>query len=539
MPTCKAIVQEGSRRGQQCSFMLPDDSVDTYCGRHQRNKKYDEGIAEGKRWCRFFFRGCDNDISDQPQKLTSCQSCRDKKKARPTCQHTECTFQAIDKELFCGQHLRDKYRLEEVEKGIKYCDVDRGCFNIPEEGRASCEVCLQKERDLTKTLRDARIAQNIMIASTNSTNQRLCVKCNKEFEYFKTTKGKESQKCPSCFETQVKVELLREKRDRNYKRERMINIKTHYTMYITAAIKRNKDFLLQFDEFCNVVIKPCYYCDYYKEDEVNGIDRLDNDKHYTLDNCVPCCEICNRMKHYYHPIFFIDKCKIICGTLKASPEFFKKWNNYYSRNTNHQFNAYKKEAESRGLAFNITEKEYNKLVYSQCYMCGYSQRQGIGIDRFDNTIRSYDMENCRPCCGTCNLSKSDFKYTDIIIKCAQVSEKWKDTSALEGILVPSNPFKSKIVKPVNEIQWRAITIYNAIKSNNQHEYYNTISDYATTDDIDELVKAVLKEELKEESIKIIQKFIAKLNKRRKLWNAEAAAINILNRQVGAQLLQLG
>lgn len=28
----------------------------------------------------------------------------------------------------------------------------------------------------------------------------------------------------------------------------------------------------------------------------NGIDRVDSDGDYTIDNCVPCCKICNRMK---------------------------------------------------------------------------------------------------------------------------------------------------------------------------------------------------------------------------------------------------
>ena len=28
----------------------------------------------------------------------------------------------------------------------------------------------------------------------------------------------------------------------------------------------------------------------------NGIDRIDNNKGYTKENCVPCCDICNRIK---------------------------------------------------------------------------------------------------------------------------------------------------------------------------------------------------------------------------------------------------
>ena len=27
-----------------------------------------------------------------------------------------------------------------------------------------------------------------------------------------------------------------------------------------------------------------------------GVDRVDSDKFYDIDNCVPCCEECNKMK---------------------------------------------------------------------------------------------------------------------------------------------------------------------------------------------------------------------------------------------------
>ena len=513
MATCKAIVQEGPRKGNQCTFILPEDSTDTYCGRHQRNKKYDEGITEGKRWCRFFFRGCDTEITEQPQKVLACQSCLKKKKTNPTCQHNECAFQAVKGEVFCGKHHRDKYRLEEAEKGIKYCDIDRGCFTPVEEGKSSCTKCLEKERTTSTSRRNERIKQNTMLSIYDTTNKRICVKCNKEFDFFKTTKGTESQKCRSCFETQLKVELSREPRKRNYKAEMFANMKSQYTMYFKSSLKRNKEFLINFEDFCEIITKPCHYCNDIIEGETNGIDRLNNDIDYTLENCVPCCEICNRMKHFYHPTFFVEKARIICGQTKATTDFFKKWKTYYSRSCNHNYKAYKKEAEERNLPFNLTEQQYNTLIYSACYMCGYSQRQGIGIDRFDNNTRTYDIDNCRPCCGSCNLSKADFKYSDVLIKSAKITEKWKDTSVFDSIPVPSNPFKKTESKETQK-RWQATTINKAIRSNNQHEYYLNITPAATEDEVNKLAEHVLTLN-EEESLAYIKKFIAKINMRRK------------------------
>lgn len=91
MPTCKAISQEGSRKGLQCTFELLDTS-EQYCGRHQRNKEYDIGIADRKRWCRFFFRGCSNTINDLPEKIASCEECRSKKKIQSTFRKEELLY---------------------------------------------------------------------------------------------------------------------------------------------------------------------------------------------------------------------------------------------------------------------------------------------------------------------------------------------------------------------------------------------------------------------------------------------------------------
>ena len=42
-------------------------------------------------------------------------------------------------------------------------------------------------------------------------------------------------------------------------------------------------------------------------EEINGIDRIDSSKEYSLDNCVPCCEMCNKMKNTYTQDVFFEK----------------------------------------------------------------------------------------------------------------------------------------------------------------------------------------------------------------------------------------
>lgn len=80
-----------------------------------------------------------------------------------------------------------------------------------------------------------------------------------------------------------------------------------YYDYKAKAQRVNREFNLTKEEFAKLIWGNCAYCgippsNYYKESDYNGglryngIDRVDNDKGYTLDNCVSCCELCNRAK---------------------------------------------------------------------------------------------------------------------------------------------------------------------------------------------------------------------------------------------------
>lgn len=69
---------------------------------------------------------------------------------------------------------------------------------------------------------------------------------------------------------------------------------------------RNLEWNLTKDQFLALISLPCYYCGTKDSMSVNmaygdsclhnGVDRLDNSLGYTVNNSVPCCNICNRAK---------------------------------------------------------------------------------------------------------------------------------------------------------------------------------------------------------------------------------------------------
>jgi len=82
-----------------------------------------------------------------------------------------------------------------------------------------------------------------------------------------------------------------------------------FTDYKSKAKKFNLNFDVSLDEFSSLTKLNCYYCGspparllkrsqspYQCECLAQGIDRVDSQKGYQIDNVVPCCETCNRAK---------------------------------------------------------------------------------------------------------------------------------------------------------------------------------------------------------------------------------------------------
>lgn len=60
-------------------------------------------------------------------------------------------------------------------------------------------------------------------------------------------------------------------------------------------------------DLCDDPDTRCWYCGVSRRVEVLGLDRLDSQRGYEPDNCVPCCGSCNFMKSDLAPDTFVDR----------------------------------------------------------------------------------------------------------------------------------------------------------------------------------------------------------------------------------------
>jgi 5-methylcytosine-specific restriction endonuclease McrA len=87
-----------------------------------------------------------------------------------------------------------------------------------------------------------------------------------------------------------------------YNKEYRLTLKGKFKDCKKGAKSRNLEFSLTFEQFCSLVSKICVYCGSVDV----GIDRIDSNKSYTLENCNPCCFQCNIAKNTFSEDEFLN-----------------------------------------------------------------------------------------------------------------------------------------------------------------------------------------------------------------------------------------
>ena len=408
-------------------------------------------------------------------------------------------------EQYCSKHKRQAIIDKATIENIRYCDITRGCYTILADHEAKCTHCLHKSRINDRKANDKK-----------RQDPNLCLDCGRNLTDMIRAKGKHDKllrRCVPCYEKLLKQESQRPERNRNFKAEAFTNKHVIWNHYVKGAKKRGIHFALSKTLFESLIVKPCFYCDDKKEGEVNGIDRVDNQKGYIEENVVPCCETCNVLKGSQHPQEFIDKMLAI-HQYKTSDkpilsEVVEKWSTTYRSKTIPHYKTYVKGATTRNIEFRLSELEFSEIVQQTCYLCGLSDKNGI--DRFDNS-KGYLLENCRPCCGHCNLMKKDRTYESILRIAEHIHTKYEELTvwiSAKSISVRASKTEPRVkvehpetqstipleYKPINEViipqqktpnniqqlldkkeeatlpkQWKTKQIYEFIQENKENEY---------------------------------------------------------------------
>lgn len=86
-----------------------------------------------------------------------------------------------------------------------------------------------------------------------------------------------------------------------------------YKRYINECKRRNRlkrglQMKLTLEQFSSLINSSCHYCG---TENCRGVDRVDSNGSYIVENCQPCCKICNEMKSNRTQQQFFDHIKKI------------------------------------------------------------------------------------------------------------------------------------------------------------------------------------------------------------------------------------
>lgn len=389
-----------------------------YCKLHQNQLFVDEIISENKKLCYNFIRGCREKL-DLSYTFSKCQNClsieREKDKERRL-KIKETNLQIVSNEE------------NPIEKGCTGCLKIlpiQDFIGIRKEETKLCNTC--RENNRIQDMKRDKEHRNEIARVNDAKPERVEVKkqwkednYEKVAEYWMNSRQHKIEKIGVDEYWKNNAEQAKKWRDNNPDKvkennENKINsIELQYGVYTRSAELKQLEFSISFEEYTEIVNKPCHYCGITHSRGFNGMDRNDNTKGYLFENCVSCCKMCNFMKNSLNGHVFVNRIehiltynKIIDG--KLCPELFADHLSMYYK--------YKNRALTKHIEFIILPNEYKLITNQDCYLCGKSNTNTHknGIDRYDNDI-GYVLENCRPCCGECNYMKRNYSYNDLFDK---------------------------------------------------------------------------------------------------------------------------
>lgn len=391
-----------------------------FCKLHQYMCDYTTDMLEKSVLC----KGCKK-MYYLDEGVKTCETCRTRDKTKykkevVLCKKEGCSFQKSAENEFCGKHQICLFIKDTIHLGKKVCqNYIRGCKSQLEGDYlfSKCKDCLETDRANDKAKRDQAKELNQTMEET----QRICSVCCIQYDIseFKGVKT-QTKTCKKCRDQNKKQDKLRDKEKRNVLAK--TNIHQSFRSYIKEAGRRNIEFQLTKEVFCDLIKKNCHYCgEINEEKKFNGVDRSDSTQGYFIENCVSCCSLCNYLKHKMSVETFLKRIQHIVSYHTDKERMFKEhFPDFISGN----YKQYSISAKNRDIDFSLSEKDFQRVTKESCYMCGKenSEHHRNGIDRFDNSV-GYIESNCKSCCNTCNMMKNRFSYEDVMNKFNKIMEK--------------------------------------------------------------------------------------------------------------------
>ncbi len=98
---------------------------------------------------------------------------------------------------------------------------------------------------------------------------------------------------------QSNKEACRNRAKRHYNKHKGSNLVVRFNTGVKNAKARGYCWEIPFETYVVLAALPCLYCGDSTLSTGHGLDRKDSSIGYLVDNVVPCCKVCNKIKCSY------------------------------------------------------------------------------------------------------------------------------------------------------------------------------------------------------------------------------------------------
>ena len=416
-----------------------------YCGKHQNQIYLNEIKQRGSKVCKGHYSDCEKELPYN-YKFSKCQTCLTHDRVKDKKRH--------QKKIQKAKEIQTEYTVEIIVADNDNCDSKLLCVSCPNSSNMHngskfiirdmynnfvkvsnrCNKCREHDRQIDKRDRKGRIYTYTEEQKEKKKEWKRSHK-DKVKEYYTNARLRNRMKLGEKEYLRIMAEKAINYRRNNPKAVFNMNnnkkksLVIGYGTYLRSASKRNYNFKLTEEEYKLLATGECKYCEqqYLDGGYLLGIDRVDNNKGYEMENCVTCCAMCNMIKSTHNLNKFMKKIKHIMTYQHLSREIYindKIFDDHYGS----PFKDLVKRTNKKNLDLDFDWDYHSKLRKYNCYICGKktddydvngfstNRIDNInGIDRLNNN-RGYIKTNSLACCGDCNNMKKNYNYIEFMCK---------------------------------------------------------------------------------------------------------------------------
>jgi 5-methylcytosine-specific restriction endonuclease McrA len=182
----------------------------------------------------------------------------------------------------------------------------------------------------------------------------------------------------------------------------------------------------------DMMVQGCFYCGEF----AITLDRSDSNLIHTRDNCVVCCDFCNRSKGAIDPKTFI-----LQAVYRRTFIYYDDKDIWYDTTNKSRWDQAKGRVLAQNRHFDLHKDQYIEYCTDKCHYCQRMPPKGkfFGVVKIDPD-NGYVVRNCVTACASCTRAKWDYSTEEFTLRDERITQRYLEGYFDDMPIVSKNMF---------------------------------------------------------------------------------------------------